>query len=65
MVSKGSNATDFKPPDLLIKDYIFKPIEAEEMKINPILGVEKIHNIYTIDWNGLKQATVDEWTSVC
>ena len=37
---RPSEASDFKPPNFLITDYKFKPTEAEEMKINPLLGVE-------------------------
>ena len=65
LLKRPSEASDFKPPDFLITDYKFKPIEADEMKINPVLGVEQISNIYSIDWAALKKSTMVEWSSVC
>ena len=65
IITHGSKASDFKTPDLLITDHVFKPLESEEMKMDPVLGVQQIDNFYTIDWQALKKRTMQDWSDVC
>ena len=60
-----SKGPALKVPNLLITDFKFAPNDDDNSKRHPILGTVEVRNLNEIDWQALKNHTVNEWSSVC
>ena len=50
---------------MLLTDYKFTPNDDDNSKQHPILGTVEVKNLHEINWQALKNHTVNEWSGVC
>ena len=65
LLSVKTAQTSFKTPNVVVTDFKFSPSETGETFVHPILGTHDVHNMYELDWEGLKFAQMQEWSDIC